>query len=279
VNPFRPLALDSDGEAPPATPAAPVAQAPVNTPATSLDLGGPSSDTGNALPDSGALALAPLPGTTAPVPLETPRVTGAFPLPTLPGADVPAPTVLTVTRPAAQAGADQPPVVRVPATPTTITRPATPARPPVAGVSVPRQNIDLSGALARPTARPGSGANPAAGTAAPALTALPIPGTPQPITQLGGDRTPTPANALEALVQSRDLGLNAAVLGPVNTAIFHSKDGFLVVSVGQTLPDSGVLVQGVTADSVTLALGTDTTTLYLDDSANDPANDPTQGEP
>lgn len=289
VNPFRPLALDSTGETPAPPPAAPVASADTQA----ADLSGTSGD--SSFPDSsdgGALALAPLPGGSGPVtpetvPVPAPPVPGAFPVPALPGADVPAPEVLTVTRPAAPA--EPPPVIRVPAPRTSAVQtlaPRRPARPPVAGVSVPRESIDLNGVLARQTPRPGStstGTNaagpdatgPATGPDAAAPTALPTPGTPQPITQLGGDGTPTPANALEALVQSRDLGLNAAVLGPVNTAILHSKGGFLVVSVGQTLPDSQVLVRDVTADSVTLTLGTDTTTLQLDDSANDP----TKGEP
>lgn len=317
VNPFRPLALADAGESA-QTPAAPVAGTPVSAAPADLDLPPLTAGlpTGSSLPGSGgALALSPLPG-TAPEPLDTsapvsgavgtealntgpntgpqptPPVTGAaFPLPTLPGANVPAPTALTVTR-AAPSPAGQPPVVRVLPNPApsgqAAPRPAAarpPARPPVAGVNVPSAGIDLNAVLARQAARPAlspaTGSAPGlAATGASALTALPTPGTPQPITQLGqaGEGgAPAPTNALEALVQSRELGLNAAVLGPVNTAILRSRDGFLVVSVGQTLPDSQVLVQGVGADRVTLALGPDTTTLHLD--PTDPAHDPAKGEP
>jgi hypothetical protein len=38
----------------------------------------------------------------------------------------------------------------------------------------------------------------------------------------------------------------------------------LVVSVGQTLPDSDIVIKEVTATSATLALGNDTQTLELD---------------
>lgn len=65
-------------------------------------------------------------------------------------------------------------------------------------------------------------------------------------------------------MQNRQIVLNAAVLGPVNTAILRSKDGFVVLSVGQTLPDSNAVLREVTATSATLALGDDITTLKLD---------------
>ena len=46
--------------------------------------------------------------------------------------------------------------------------------------------------------------------------------------------------------------------------IFRSKDGYVVVAVGQTLPDSQVTVKEVTATGATLSLGTDSKTLELD---------------
>ncbi|MFC6658997.1 hypothetical protein [Deinococcus multiflagellatus] len=113
---------------------------------------------------------------------------------------------------------------------------------------------------------PGASGTGVAGTPA---TATPTPSTPQVITDLSAPPTAgtTPAastNALDSFVQTQELAFNAVVLGPVNTAIFRSKDGFVVVSVGQTLPDTQVTVKEVTATSATLSLGNNTTTLELE---------------
>ncbi|THF71304.1 hypothetical protein E7T06_02885 [Deinococcus sp. Arct2-2] len=154
-----------------------------------------------------------------------------------------------------------------------------PIKPPVAGVRVPGVNR-----VPNLTANAGSGNNGAAsgangtgtgaagtGTGAGVIASLPTtaprPGTPQVITELTPLSTGTPAETTRPLDQNiaaRELAFNAVVLGPVNTAIFRSKDGFLVVSVGQTLPDSDIVIKEVTATSATLALGNDTQTLELD---------------
>jgi len=138
-------------------------------------------------------------------------------------------------------------------------------------VRVPQQSIDLNSALGQPPVQAGGQAGAttpgtASGAVPTAPTALPTPGTPQPITQLGaeGGDAAAPASPLDALVQTRELAFDAVVLGPVNTAIFRSKDGFVVVSQGQTLPDSDAVVREITADRVTLELGPDTQTLDLD---------------
>ncbi|MBB5233585.1 hypothetical protein [Deinococcus budaensis] len=303
VNPFRPLALEGEGQTPdgqsaaaPVTPpAAPVAQ----TPAVSAAPATTSSD--RASTSSGPLALSPLPGTgvsgaaaPGPVAVPSPRVTGgAFPTPTLPGANVPAPVAVRpssrpasaakpssvrVTRPAAVPPASRPTApapVRVLPAPTPVRPPAAPAalpapaRPPVAGVSVP-PSPDLNGTLAAAPEQPGTAAS--AGGAAP--TALPTPGTPQPITQLGaGGVESGAAGPLATLVQTRELAFDAVVLGPVNTAILRSKGGFVVVAQGQTLPDSDVVVREISAERVTLELGPETQILDL----NSPTS--TQGEP
>lgn len=87
--------------------------------------------------------------------------------------------------------------------------------------------------------------------------------TPEPIT----DDAPTPELAtpsqLDSIVQDKDIIFDAAVIGPVNTAIFKSQGGFLVVSVGQTIGDTGVVVQEVTANTATLALGDENRVLEL----------------
>ncbi len=71
-------------------------------------------------------------------------------------------------------------------------------------------------------------------------------------------------SALDQLVQSRNLVFNAVVLGPINTAIFKTDKGFVVVPTGQTLPDSTVVLKEVTSTSATLSLGNDSKILELD---------------
>ena len=94
---------------------------------------------------------------------------------------------------------------------------------------------------------------------------------PQPgvISQYGSANVPAAPtapviSALDQLVQSRSLVFNAVVLGPINTAIFKTDKGFVVVPTGQTLPDSTVTLGEVTATSATLTLGSDSKILELD---------------
>jgi len=75
---------------------------------------------------------------------------------------------------------------------------------------------------------------------------------------------PPEPSALETLVKDQAVTFSSVVLGPVNTAIFNTKNGFIVVPLGQTLPDSEVLLQTVTANSATLQLGKETLELTLD---------------
>ncbi|MCD0157286.1 hypothetical protein IHN57_08475, partial [Deinococcus sp. 6GRE01] len=190
---------------------------------------------------------------------------GAVPVPVIPGGDgstgpVAQPVVVTPIP-----GGD--PIVVTPGTPAQpdpAPQPA-PVKPPVAGVSVP--GVTSIPALTAGTAGNGNangGSNTGTSGAAP-TTAAPAPGTPQVITDLGSGNASVPAlNALDAFVQTQELAFNAVVLGPVNTAIFRSKDGFVVVSVGQTLPDTQVTVKEVTATGATLSLGNNSRTLELD---------------
>lgn len=235
-NPFRPLALDDDGtgasaptpapSAPVSTPSAPVASAPTVTP----------------IPSTGAVGLSPLPSSGN-------DTGGALPVPTIPVTDgTPGVTPIPSGGPVA--------IGNTPGgtTPSGTDTPA-PVKPPVAGVSVPGI-----------TRLPGSGATPAAQSGAGTLpTGTPQPGTPQVISEVassGGVVSAT--SALDSFVQTQGLAFNAVVLGPVNTAIFRSKDGYVVVAVGQTLPDSQVTVKEVTATGATLSLGNDSKTLELD---------------
>jgi hypothetical protein len=69
---------------------------------------------------------------------------------------------------------------------------------------------------------------------------------------------------LTAFVSARGIKFVGVVLGPVNTAIFESKEGTIVVPLGATLPQSDVIVKTITADQVVLMQGQDTTILSRD---------------
>ena len=256
-NPFQPLQVTEDdsapaGQTPAPTPGTPGTTASVPEPITpAVD---PLGSTG------GPLAISPLPGANGADSSDG----GAVPVPVIPGGDgstgpVAQPVVVTPIP------AGTPVVVSpgTPAQPVPAPQPA-PVKPPVAGVSVP--GVTSIPAL---TAGPAGGSTNGGATTgtsgvAPA-TAAPAPGTPQVITDLGSGNASVPAlNALDAFVQTQELAFNAVVLGPVNTAIFRSKDGFVVVSVGQTLPDTQVTVKEVTATGATLSLGNNSRTLELD---------------
>ncbi|MFD1731102.1 hypothetical protein ACFSC4_08490 [Deinococcus malanensis] len=146
-------------------------------------------------------------------------------------------------------------------------------KPPVAGVRVPSVpsvpgTLASAGSAASTGGATGQGgAGGTTGTGTDIAGEVPAITTPQVITELGAEPGTAPVateSTLNQLVQTQDLAFNAVVLGPVNTAIFRSRNGFVVVSVGQKLPDTNVTVQEVTANSATLALGNETKILELD---------------
>lgn len=301
-NPFRPLSLGAGGAAPTATSSTPPASTSNTTaitrpPAantastttnnmTSVGPGGvnaiPGADGSSQVPSGaspinipgadGSLGTTPVTATTpASGTLPTPsNVTSVRPIPVTPNTVTITPnTTNTPSNNAngsqASSGANnQNPSGNTPATST----PPTPApvKPPIAGVSVPKVTTLPSGTAPAPATTPNTPGSPQAS----APTTLPTPGNPQVITELGqadtgntGNTQPTP-NPLDQFVQDNQLAFNAVVLGPVNTAIFRGKDGFVVASTGQALPDSKVIVKEVTATSATLSLGNDVKTLELD---------------
>ena len=259
-NPFRPLQVTGDdsapaGQTPAPTPVAPDTTASVPTPVVpAVD---PLGSTG------GPLGISPLPGANG----SESSSGGAVPVPVIPGGDgstgpVAQPVVVTPIP-----GGD--PIVVTPGTPAhpdPAPQPA-PVKPPVAGVSVPGVTSipALTASAGGATNGTGGATNGTGGATGTPATATPTPGTPQVITDLGSGNASVPAlNELDAFVQTQELAFNAVVLGPVNTAIFRSKDGFVVVSVGQKLPDTQVTVKEVTATSATLSLGNNSKTLELD---------------
>ncbi|GHG15459.1 hypothetical protein GCM10017784_02570 [Deinococcus indicus] len=262
-NPFRPLQVTGDSSAPagqtpaPVTPDSTAPDTTASVPTPVVPAVDPLGSTG------GPLGISPLPGANG----SESSSGGAVPVPVIPGGDgstgpVAQPVVVTPIP-----GGD--PVVVNPGQ----TAPAQPApvKPPVAGVSVP--GVTSIPALTASTGGATNGTGGATngtggvtnGTGGTPATATPAPGTPQVITDLGSGNASVPAlNELDAFVQTQELAFNAVVLGPVNTAIFRSKDGFVVVSVGQKLPDTQVTVKEVTATGATLSLGNNSRTLELD---------------
>jgi hypothetical protein len=63
---------------------------------------------------------------------------------------------------------------------------------------------------------------------------------------------------LTTFVNARGISFVGVVLGPVNTAIFETKEGTLVVPLGANMPQSDVIVKTITADQVVLMQGQDT---------------------
>lgn len=272
-------------------PAPPVALSPVNTAST-----GPLAL--SPIPGaSGSVSVASGPVSGGPI-SAGPVSGGALPIPVIPGGDgsaaLPSPAnpmtapaaTGTSTSGSATAAAGSTPTVPAPV-PVAVPPPK-PIVPPITGVRVPQvTRMPAAGAPApSPAGTPSAPSAPAVGTTAPgnptgqtpvsptstgdAPTSLPTPGTPQVITQLGtgaqaaGPSETAASTPLEQYLQAHDLAFDAVVLGPVNTAIFRSKDGFVVVAVGQNLPDSQITVKEVSATSAVLALGNDLKTLALD---------------
>jgi hypothetical protein len=83
--------------------------------------------------------------------------------------------------------------------------------------------------------------------------AIADPATPPEVTVV-----PTVIDSLTGFVNTRGLNFVGVVLGPVNTAIFETKDGTVVVPLGANLPQSDVIVKTITADQVVLMQGQNT---------------------
>lgn len=158
----------------------------------------------------------------------------------------------------------------------TTTASATP-KAPVAGVSTPslgtiaNRPAPTSASSAAGSAVTGTAGNPGTGTtagSAPSLSVpLPSPGQPELITQYGNNQgigAPDDGTLLSRTLNRQNLRFTGAVLGPNNTAIFKSNDGFMVLEQGDLLPDTNIRVTGINTNSVTLTLGGEKLTLELE---------------
>ncbi|MDO4246885.1 MAG: hypothetical protein Q4C89_12750 [Deinococcus sp.] len=202
---------------------------------------------------------------------------------------------VTVRPPVVISGSQTPQVVggSQPTVTTPAPDPVTP--PPIVAARVPKSNAvpELVAQAPQTSGRPnavtgqtgtGSAAAPT-GAAASAGAAGSAQAAPPLITVAGTDAanptdsagaagtvvTPTGATTtlspLEQLLAQRQLSLSSVVLGPTNTAVFRTAQGFVVVEQGQPLPDNEggkVVLKEVKADAVTLALGNTVKTLELE---------------
>jgi hypothetical protein len=72
-----------------------------------------------------------------------------------------------------------------------------------------------------------------------------------------------PANPVQTYLAAHPLRYVAAVFGPIDNAVFAAAQGDLVLSLGQTLPNSQIVVQAITSTQVILELGTSRVELRL----------------
>lgn len=71
-------------------------------------------------------------------------------------------------------------------------------------------------------------------------------------------------STLARYVREQNLKLSGVVLGPTSVAIFQSKDGFMVLPVGRTLPGSDVLLRSLSAKEALLVQGSESLNLTMD---------------
>jgi hypothetical protein len=149
----------------------------------------------------------------------------------------------------------KPAVVQPPIDPGTTVIPSVPTDPELDFAALTEPNI-LGGPIE--LREPG-----AASTEAPSPLDSSIPRKPVIIDTVEnpGQTTVVPVeriDPLNAFVTARGMSFVGVVLGPVNTAIFETKDGTIVVPLGANLPQSDVIVKTITADQVVLMQGQDT---------------------
>ncbi|WP_117237393.1 hypothetical protein [Thermus sediminis] len=68
-----------------------------------------------------------------------------------------------------------------------------------------------------------------------------------------------------ALVEERGLRLSGTLLGPVSVAILESKEGYLVLPAGSSIPGSEALLRRIEGDRVVLAMKDETLEIPLED--------------
>ncbi len=237
----------------------------------------PNTDSGNTADSGGALPVPTIPGATEAATAQTKaqarvQTTAGNQTPAqaaTPAADRGvsgrAPTT-TVKVPAIGRGG---PAVTVPSTATNgaqalPSEPSAPATPPVTDLNVPSVSPDTG------TDATASGNSTTAQNGV--VATVPSSSNPQVMTSLGQAENSANSTAgttadttpIDTVISEHQLVFDAVVLGPSNTAVFRSNQGYVVVTVGQPIPNTNLVLQAVTATSATLAAGDTTKTLQLD---------------
>jgi hypothetical protein len=164
----------------------------------------------------------------------------------------------------------QDPAPKSSSTPTPTTLPAKPtAKPslPNPFVALPGQNPTPTPApTPKPVAKPT--ANPIVKPAPPPTPKPVVKPTANPVVKPALPPTPKPVvkvSALEQFVTNNQLVLSGVTLGSVRVAIITSSLGSMVLTQGEYIPGSTVLVSRVESNKVILAQGKETAVLRLRD--------------
>ncbi|MER3484357.1 MAG: hypothetical protein C4332_15660, partial [Meiothermus sp.] len=73
------------------------------------------------------------------------------------------------------------------------------------------------------------------------------------------------SSGLGQYVREQGLKLSGVVLGATSVGIFQSKDGFVVLPVGRTLPGSEILLKSLNTNEALLVRGSETLNLQIED--------------
>jgi hypothetical protein len=75
---------------------------------------------------------------------------------------------------------------------------------------------------------------------------------------------PAPKSPLAALVAEKGLRLSGTLMGPISVAILESKEGYLVLPAGSSVPGSEAVVKRIEGDRIVLALKEETLEIPLE---------------
>lgn len=119
----------------------------------------------------------------------------------------------------------------------------------LSGGALPLRLTPLEREVAQPAPRP----------------ATPTTQTPPPTTsQLATPQTPAAPTGLAGFVQEQGIKLAMTTLGPTSVAVFQTKEGYIVVPVGEKIPGTEVLVKTMTANEATLVRGNESLPIKLE---------------
>ncbi|MER3490713.1 MAG: competence protein, partial [Meiothermus sp.] len=87
---------------------------------------------------------------------------------------------------------------------------------------------------------------------------------PSTTAQPSAPRTTPAPTGLAGFVQEQGIKLAMTSLGPTGVAVFQTKEGYVVVPVGEKIPGTEVLVKTVTASEATLVRNNESLPIKLE---------------